>query len=167
MIKLYLFIFVFIELSVVALGDLKHKKISNLWSILNIITFIALCFLEPTSYSFGWTSYIYSSVFLLVGFTLFVLKIMGAGDTKLLVTLFLLIPTNLQGQYLLMLLNGTIFIGGSMLFYHIIKNYNMIIYYIGIKDVVGLKSCFGAKFPFAPVVWISWILFGWDIRLKF
>jgi prepilin peptidase CpaA len=165
--KLYLFIFVFLELTVVALGDLKHKTIPNLWSILNIIAFIVLGFMEPELYSFGWKTYIYSSVFFLVGFSLFLMNIMGAGDTKLLVTLFLLIPTSLQGQYLLMLLHGTVFIGGSMRFYHRIKNYNKIIVYLGTKDVAGLKSCFGSKFPFAPVVWISWLLFGWEVRTKF
>jgi prepilin peptidase CpaA len=165
--KFYLFILILVELSIIAIGDIKFKKISNLWSIFNILIFITICFVHPNIYSFGWPSYVYSSVFLFVGFTLFLLKIMGAGDTKLLVTLFLIIPTKLQGQYLLMLLNGTVFIGGSMLFYHLIKNYNKIIVYLGHRDWDGLKTCFGSKFPFAPVIWISWILFGWDVRSKF
>jgi len=158
---LIVFIFVAIQLLFVAYIDFKIKKISNLWIAINFIFFVALCFLFPGLYIFKIQTFIYSIIFLFAGFMLFSLNIMGGGDSKYLSSLYLLVPLSYQENVFLYLLYTTIIVGSSLLLFNLIKNADKIYILMRGHDVIGIKKIFGKKFTYAPVIFISWMWFGW------
>ncbi len=160
MMPMAIYLFLCVELIMVSYLDLKFRKISNQWPILNIILFAILVFLFPEIYVLSWKTFILPLTFILVGFFLFILKIMGGGDSKFLATLYLLIPLNIQDIALVYLLYTTILVGGSLLFYNAAKNFDKILILSRTYDVMGIKRIFGKKFSYAPVIFIAWVWFG-------
>ena len=133
-----------------------------MWPLLNIFLFILLLFIMPAQYSFKFQTFVYSLVFLFVGFVLFLLKIMGAGDTKYLFSFYILVPVSLHETALLLLLYTTVFLGLCVLLVNIIKNFDKIIKAISVLDIREIKRIFGKKLPFAPMILISWVWLGWE-----
>lgn len=160
MIPLTVFIFVSIQLLVVSYMDIKYKLISNIWSIINIFFFCVLTFVFPHEYKFQFKVIIFPFVFIVVGFTLFILRIMGGGDAKYLATLYLLVPINYQNEVLYYLLSSTIIIGSSLFILNLLKNLDELIKCFSIGDFKKIKTMFGQKFTFAPVIFISWMWYG-------
>jgi prepilin peptidase CpaA len=154
-----------VELALVSWGDVRTQKIPNFWSLLNIIFFILFLIFLPEIYPFAWGTFLYSAVFLAVGFVLFLLKIMGGGDSKFLFSFFLLIPMSLQSRALVLLLLSTVLIGGFLLLTNIGKNHEKIVASIKTGYIKGIKDCFGTKFSFAPVILLAWLWLGWEIGL--
>jgi prepilin peptidase CpaA len=97
---------------------------------------------------------------MVVGFLLFLLNIMGGGDSKYLASLFLIIPLQAQNQFLNFLLISTIFVGFMFFLRNVYKHRVMLIASLRLKDKQGVKSCFGTKFAYAPVILIAWIFLG-------
>ena len=166
MIPPYLYLFLCLELIAVSWIDLKTQKISNGWTLLNIFLFFVLVIVLPQNYFFKLQTFFYSTVFLVVGFGLFLLKIMGGGDVKFLFSFFLLIPLALQETCLELLLYSTLFIGGVFLLVNFISHRKKVFLALAHKDIHLLKTCFGTKFSFAPVILVSWIWLGWKIKAK-
>lgn len=164
---LALYLYLFIQLIAVSFIDIKYRKISNYWSLLNIFLFFILIFAFPAYFKFSFSTFFYPLAFLGVGFLLFVLKIMGGGDSKYLFSFFLLIPEIFHEPFMLKLFYSTIVIGFSLLIYNTIRNFDKIYLSIRIMDVRGIKSAYGTKFAYAPVIAVSWIVFGWELRNKF
>lgn len=158
---LVVFIFVAIQLLVVAYVDFKTRSISNVWMFINFIFFCVLTWVFPLLYQWKVMTFIYPLAFLFVGILLFVLKIMGGGDSKYLFSLYLLIPYYFQEQAFMFLLYTTIIVGSSLLLFNVIKNFDRIIYLIKNNDIRGIKKIFGKKFTYAPVIFIAWMWFGW------
>lgn len=158
-----LFLFIFIELLFITYIDIKHKKIANYWSLMNIGIAVILFILFPHEYPFGLAAFQYSIVFILVGFLLFMLRVMGGGDSKFLASFFLIVPLDKQDQVFVFLLISTIFIGLIFFLKSIITNWQKLKQSLRQKDTQGVKSCFGTKFAYAPVILITWILFGYEI----
>lgn len=156
-----IFILVIIQLLFVSILDIRTKKISNIWSIANIIIFIVLLLAMPESYKLQITTFIYPLGLLLVGFILYLIKIMGAGDAKYLFTLFLLIPVQCQNEILMFLLYTTITVGLVLLLMNIIKNFDIIYMSLITGDLDFIKRIFGKKFTYSPVIFVSWIWYGW------
>lgn len=165
MIEKTVFIFVLIELIAVSYGDMRTKKIPNFWAILNIIIFIIFLITLPNQYPFVFAMFLHSLAFLGVGFILFLLKIMGGGDSKYLFSFFLLVPLALHAALLNNLLISTTIIGSVFLIRNIIKNYSGIYSNLRIGQFRALKNYFGTKFPFAPVILVSWLFTGYDLRI--
>ncbi|MFP5491302.1 MAG: prepilin peptidase [Bacteriovoracia bacterium] len=165
MIPLSIYLLLVIELALVSWGDIRTQKIPNFWSLLNIVFFIFFLFFLPEIYPFAWATFLYSAVFLAVGFVLFLLKIMGGGDSKFLFSFFLLIPVSLQSRALILLLLSTVLIGGFLLLTNIGKNHEKIVAAIKTGYIRGIKECFGTKFSFAPVILLAWLWLGWEIGL--
>jgi prepilin peptidase CpaA len=161
MIPSLVFYFILIELIVVSIIDIREKKIKNYWPLMNIVLFVLFLFIYPENYHFDFSTFLYPTVFLLVGFGLFLLKIMGAGDTKFLFSFFLLIPKLVQNELFVLLLYSTVLIGCFFFLTNFIKNFEKIIQTIKAREYFLLKNFFGSKFPFAPVILISWIWLGW------
>ena len=159
------YLFIFIELLAVSIGDLFTKKIPNAYSILNIFLFVIFLFLFKEYYSPSLKLFLYSLIFLFVGFALFLLRIMGGGDSKYLFSLFLLIPQSMQDVTFYYLLLSTIMIGTSFLLMNIVKNFKRIKNALFTKNYLELKNCFGTKFSFAPVIFVAWGLVGWKINI--
>jgi prepilin peptidase CpaA len=162
-----IYLFILIELLFVSWGDVKTNKIPNIWSILNLVAFVILLFIVPDFYKFKLETFVFSTVFLIIGFILFLLKIMGGGDSKFLFTFFLLVPLAIQEMTFNYLLLSTVTIGTFVFITNIVKNFDKLKEYLRIKDYIGMKSCFGTKFSYAPVILIAWLLVGWNIRAKF
>lgn len=167
MIPTTVFLFILIELIFVSVGDIRTKKIPNLWSLLNIIIFIILVFVFKDLYVVSWKTFLYPVIWIIAGFILFSLKIMGGGDSKFLSTYFLLIPLSSQDDAFYFLIISTIFIGLSVFMFNILKNWKSILDCLKTKNYKLLKQHFGTKFTFAPVIFISWVLLGWDQKIFF
>jgi len=161
-----LFLFILIELFFVSFGDIKFRKIKNYWSILNIIGSGFLFILFPDMYPFGIESFQFTVVFIIVGFALFMMKIMGGGDSKYLASFFLLVPLGLQEQVFYYLLIWTIVIGIFIFIKNVIHNREQLFQSIKNIDTNGVKSCFGSKFAYAPVILITWVYTGWELYLN-
>jgi prepilin peptidase CpaA len=134
---------------------------------INLIAFLVLLFIAPEYYTFRPEAFIFSFVFLAVGFVLFLLKIMGGGDTKFLFSLFLLIPIKLQGTVFYYLLISTIIIGGFLLIQNTLKNFKPLWRAILDGNTRAVKSFFGTKFSYAPVILVTWLWIGFSLRNKF
>lgn len=156
------FIFLSIQLLVVAYVDFKTSKISNIWVLINFIFFCVLTIVYPKIYVWNLTIMLFPVAFLLVGFALFVMNIMGGGDSKYLSSLYLLIPLGFQETALLYLLYTTVIVGSSLLLFNTLKNFDKIVLLVRIGDVKGIKKIFGKKFTYAPVIFIAWMWFGWQ-----
>lgn len=156
------FIFLSIQLLFVAYIDFKTSKISNVWLLINFIFFCVLTYVYPQIYFWNLNTWLFPVAFLLVGFVLFVMNIMGGGDSKYLSSLYLLIPQNFQETVFLYLLYTTVIVGSSLLLFNALKNFDKIILMGRIGDVAGIKKIFGKKFTYAPVIFIAWMWFGWQ-----
>lgn len=165
MIPKILYSFIFVQLIAVSYGDIRYKKIPNLYSILNLILFILFFFIYPKFYVFSWSLFVYPLSFLGVGFILFLLNIMGGGDAKYLFSLFLLVPLIVQDLLFYHLLISTIIIASLLLLSNSVQNFDKLVNSIKIKDIKGIKDIYGSKFAFAPVILIAWILLGWEIKI--
>lgn len=167
MIPIGVYIGILLELIFVSWKDVKTKKISNWWAISNILIFVILTFVLPEYYIWAWQTFLYSAVFLVIGFILFLLNIMGAGDTKYLFSFFLLVPMGLQEQSFFFLLVSTVVTGLIFFFMNAITNFKKIIGYFKVGDFEGVKNCFGSKFAFAPVILLAWLCIGWYLKNSF
>ena len=104
--------------------------------------------------------------FFVAGFILFIFKIMGGGDSKYLSSFYLLIPYHLHEEAFSALLVATLFIGGSVFMKNILENLDRLIVAFRTSNLSLIKGVFGKKFTFAPVIFVSWLWFGWTIREK-
>lgn len=154
------YLFITIELMFVAYLDFKYKKIKNIWSLINIIVAIGLFIALPEQYPLDIKSFQYTIVFILVGFMLFMLKIMGGGDSKFLATFFLLIPLKMHDLIFYHLLIVTVIIGLGVLLKNTVSNFSQIWKSFKLRDIEGVKKCFGSKFAYAPVILFTWISIG-------
>lgn len=162
-IPLWLFFMLIVELVMVSYVDIREQKIPNLWSFLNIGLFVLLLFFYPEYYRLSLITFLYSTAFIVVGFGLFMLKIMGGGDSKFLATFYLLIPTTLQDRALSRLLLSTVLIGCFFLITNFTKNFDKLANSLKTGNIKEIKECFGTKFSFAPVILLSWIWLGWEL----
>ncbi len=165
MIPQSVYIFLLIELVAVSYLDILHRKVSNLWPILNLLIFVIVVTIVPDVYKFELKQFFYSIAFLIVGFSLFLLKVMGPGDTKFLFSFFILIPVSQHETAFLGLLYLTILMGSSLFLYNSYQNRKKISEAIKQSDISAIKEIYGTKFPYAPVILLSWIWFGWVNRV--
>jgi prepilin peptidase CpaA len=162
MMPIMVFIFISIQLLVVAYIDFKSSKISNIWLMINFICFCMLTLLYPKIYFWDIRALLFPLAFIVVGFALYTMNIMGGGDSKFLSSLYLLVPLSFQDAVFLYLLYTTVIVGSSLLLFNILKNFDRIVLMAKVGDVVGIKKIFGKKFTFAPVIFIAWMWFGWQ-----
>ncbi len=160
MIPLWIFYTLLIELFVVSYLDMTTKRIKNIWAIVNLCFFLLFLFIYQDFYPLELKTFSYSLSFLFVGFVLFLMRIMGAGDTKFLFSFFLVTPENMHFDIYVKLLIFTGICACIFLIFNILKNMKKIYLSLLTRDLVGLKNCFGTKFAFAPVILITWIWIG-------
>ena len=161
MIPAVVFIFLSIQLLVVAYTDFKTKKISNIWFLINFLFFCVLSLIFPQIYVWKIGTFIFSFVFLMVGILLFWMNIMGGGDSKYLSSFYLLIPPVYQDSVFLYLLYTTIIVGSSILLFNALQNFDRLVLLFRMQDLSGIKKIFGTRFTYAPVIFIAWMWFGW------
>jgi len=157
---LYIFGIILFELIFVAWIDFKTKKISNYWIVANLVGFTILAFLQPDIFKFNIKIFFLPLVFILVGYMLFTLNIMGAGDSKYLFSIFLLVPSSMHDLALYTLIYSTVVVGLISFMINLFYNSKKFRKAIETKDVLLLKSILGKKFTYAPVILLSWVWFG-------
>ena len=155
------FYFLLIELLGVSYIDFFFGKIHNIWPILNILLYALLIFIFPDYYVFNLKTFVFPLAFIFVWYILYLMNIMGAGDSKYLFSFFLLVPTPKQEEVFICLAYTTIFVGVFLLASTIVLNFKKILYALRLRDIGSIKKIFGSKFTYAPVILISWIWFGW------
>lgn len=158
-------IYICLQIIVVAWFDFKTKKISNIWPISNIIFSLLLPWVMPEIYHYHLELWVVPLAFLIVGFVLFKLDIMGAGDSKYLFSLFLLIPQSFHENFLLKLLSVTVFVGASLLVWRICTRWSEFKLII-ITRIGSLKTFLGGKFTYGPVMMVAWLWFYVEIKSK-
>jgi prepilin peptidase CpaA len=162
MLPLMVFIFISVQLLFVAYIDFKTTKISNNWLLINFFFFCVLTFVYPLQYKWSFDVILFPGAFLVVGFVLFIMNIMGGGDSKYLSSLYLLVPVGFQDTVFLYLLYTTVIVGSSLLLFNALKNLDEIVLMMKVGDIIGIKKIFGKKFTYAPVIFIAWMWFGWQ-----
>ena len=157
----FIYFLLVMELFFVSYIDFKFGKIHNFWSILNIFSYILFLFIFSDFYLFNVKTFVFPLAFIFVGYILYLMNIMGAGDSKYLFSFFLLIPVENHERLFLCLAYTTVYVGVSLLLITIVNNLKNITVAIKSKDVGAIREIFGSKFSYAPVIFISWIWFGW------
>lgn len=151
------------ELLVVAWVDLKQQKIYNFWFIVNLLLSLIFHLVFREIYPLSWEIAVFPLGFFVFGFLLFLLNIMGAGDSKFLASLFLVVPLQYQWNFFEKILLVTIFIGSVFLGMKFIKNFSTLKAYIVNRHWQGVKETIRSRFSYAPVILIAWILLGVEV----
>lgn len=159
----WIFGLVTIELLVVSWFDIKTRKISNLWFPVNLLASVLLYVLLPEPYDWSWQILIFPASWVVVGFVLFALDVMGAGDSKYLASLFLLIPLSLHFPMLEKIVGVTIVVGGIFLTIKVVRDFAKIKSYALSAYWVGLRESIRSKFSFAPVILLAWLMLGVEL----
>ena len=94
-----IYLFLLIELVFVSWIDYTSKKISNYWFFINIGFYLIFLIFIPQFYFFYIDVFWYPIGLLVVGFGLYAIKIVGAGDVKYLFSFFLLVPLKYQETF--------------------------------------------------------------------
>lgn len=156
----WIYSLILLELALVAWIDIKIKKISNLWFVANVILGAAFHFIYPLDYPWEWATLIFPIGWIVVGFLLFLVGIMGAGDSKFLASLFVIIPLEHQSIMFEKIIYSTLAVGVVLLAIKIIKDFQKIKAYAFTAYWAGLKESIRSRFSYAPVVFLAWILVG-------
>ena len=159
-ISLPIFLYILIVLGFVSYLDLKYRKISNLWPVLNIVSFILMIIFFPELGFLKLKSFSIPCIIILIGIFLFRYNIMGGGDSKFLATMILLIHHESQLSFLYILSWVTAIFAVIRIIYLLLKNKKIN------RDnflVLVPRTLSGKKFPYAPIILLSWIIFGWEI----
>jgi prepilin peptidase CpaA len=155
-----IFALVTLELLIVGWIDLKTEKISNKWVLANVLLAVIFHMAFPSIYPFTWEVFLFPLGMIGVGFILYLLNIMGAGDSKFLASLFLIIPTELHLLFFEKLVLSTIVTGTCLLFFRIIKQGSTLRAYLISRHYAGIKQTLRSRFSYAPVITVAWILLG-------
>ncbi|HXH73377.1 MAG TPA: prepilin peptidase [Bacteriovoracaceae bacterium] len=158
MINLFLYSFIAIQLFIVAWIDLKTKVISNYWHLLNLLVAIVIYVVQPDT--FKWEVFLFPLGYVLTGFMLFLAGIMGAGDSKYLASLCLVIPLEFHLPFFEALLLTTMMVGALLLSSRIVKNFQKLRAYAWTRYWQGIKDVIKSEFSYAPVIFLAWIYLG-------
>ena len=145
-----LYFFLLIQLFAVAWLDFKYRKISNVWILINLIVFGVTYFYIKGDYNFNYLQVYYPIVFFVVGFAFYMLRIMGGGDSKYLVSMYLLIPLNFHESFLYNLLAVTCAIGGAQFLYNSYKGRDLLKQFLKTKKFIIPQKMLWKKIPFCP-----------------
>jgi prepilin peptidase CpaA len=151
------------ELLIVAWIDFKTKKIWNHWILGNVLVAITFHLFLRSLYPLHWETLLFPVGFVLIGFLLFLVNVMGAGDSKFLASLFLIIPLEFHQLFFSKLILSTIVTGGLLLIYRIIKNGPDLRAYLASGHWEGIKLTIRSRFSYAPVIFLAWIMTGLDV----
>jgi prepilin peptidase CpaA len=143
--------------------DIKTKKIPNKYLPLFLIPFFSYLIFDNQLY-LNWPMTLwYPFVVLIGGFVLFLFKIMGAGDAKLLFLLFLCIPNQEKNNFLKILIITTIMISILRISLQIIRKREQFWIDLITFNVKGLFNLVSERYSYAPVIFLSWV--GYFINL--
>jgi len=159
----WIFSIILIELAFVGWIDLKTKKISNYWIVFNLVLSTSLRFYFTEDYLWSWEILAYPLGWLIIGLVLFQLRIMGAGDSKFLASLFLLIPLDFHWPMLEKLLLSTLIVGSILLLTKILSDFAQFKAQLLTGYWKGLLKTVKSNFSYAPVILLAWLLLGAEL----
>lgn len=160
MILAIIFALVLLELIFVAWIDYKTEKISNRWIIVNAAASVILHATVRSLYPLSWEVLLFPVGFIVIGFLLYLVNVMGAGDSKFLASLFLVIPLEFHLLFFSKLVISTIVVGACLLIIRIIKNGGTLKAYFVSHYWQGIKQTLKSRFSYAPVIFLAWIIMG-------
>jgi prepilin peptidase CpaA len=160
MVFTWVYLLLLFEISVVAWTDFKREIIPNSWVIGNAGCAFLMLLFYPQYFPASWEMMLFPGGFVLIGFILFWLGIMGAGDSKYLASLFLLTPLEQQFIFFEKLIVSTLLVGSMLLALRLIKERGTIKAYLVSFHWKGIKQILRSRFSYAPVILIAWILLG-------
>jgi prepilin peptidase CpaA len=155
-----LFTLVLIQLLAVSWIDIKIKKISNRWFLFNTLLALVCYLFLKDDYVLKWSVLIFPLSIIVIGFLLFLVEIMGAGDSKYLASLFLITPPSLHMLLLEKIIYSTATVGFIFLGVKFLRDFQKIKAYAFITYWKGLKEIIRSRFSYAPVILLAWILLG-------
>ncbi|MGE3609453.1 MAG: prepilin peptidase [Bacteriovoracaceae bacterium] len=158
--NLLLVIAITMEILIVAYLDFKLKKISNYWVVLNIILSAVFYLFWSTQYPWSWELFLFPVGFVFLGFVLFLMNIMGAGDSKYLASLFLIIPVEYHLPFFEKIIYSTLIVGAISLIIKIFQNFRKMKVFIFSYYWAGVKDIIKSRMSYAPVIFLAWLLFG-------
>lgn len=161
--KAWVLVLVFLELCFVSWTDIRIKKISNWWFLVHLVLFVCLHFLDSHTYELSFSTFIFPLGFLVLGFGLFWMGIMGAGDSKFLASLFLIVPSDLHLLLLQKLIYSTLIVGFLVLSFKIARDFKAIRAYALSSYWRGIVSSIRSRFSYAPVILLAWLIFGSEV----
>jgi prepilin peptidase CpaA len=159
----YIYGLVLLELTIVSWMDIKTKKILNYWFMINVILSFIFHLIFPQLYPWTWAILIFPAGSIVLGFLFFLMNIMGAGDSKYLASLFLLLPLEQHMLFFENVLVSTMVVGFILLSFTIVRNFSEIKAYSLTAHWVGLKERIRSHFSYAPVILLAWTLLGWNL----
>ncbi len=158
--KIFLFTLLLVELLFVARIDIKTHKISNYWSLLNVIIAILFYLTVKDIYLWSWEVLLFPVGFIVVGFVFFLMGIMGAGDSKYLSSLFFVLPLEMHLSFFEKLLLSTVIVGLIMLLIKTIPNFYKLRTYLLTRYWKGIREILKSRISYAPVILLAWIILG-------
>jgi prepilin peptidase CpaA len=157
------YLLILAELVIVSWIDIKIKKISNFWFVINIVLAVLFHVWLSEVYEFDWTLFIMPISWVFVGFFLFLSKIMGAGDSKYLASLFIAVPVQYHLGLFENLVYSTIVVGLMTILISLIRDFKKIKAYAFSNYWQGLKEFIGTRFSYGPVILLAWLMLGFKI----
>lgn len=154
---------ILVQLIIVGWIDFKTAKISNKWLFLNAALAVILHICASDLYPITWEILIFPAGFIAIGFILFLMNVMGAGDSKYLAGLFLIVPLEYQVLFFEKLVLSTIFTGTILLLVRIFIHREKLRAYFISRYWDGIKETIRSRFSYAPVVTVAWILLGFNL----
>lgn len=148
------------QLIFVSIIDIKIKKISNLWFFANLLLSLTFHFVYPEAYPWDWAVLVFPIGWIIIGFILFILGIMGAGDSKYLASLFLIVPIEQQVVMFEKIIYSTLIVAIILLAFKITKDFQKIKAYALSTYWQGIKESIRSRFSYAPVILLAWVLLG-------
>jgi prepilin peptidase CpaA len=161
MIPLVVYSIILLELFPIVFFDIKYRKISNYWSLLNFVLFFILLFVFKEKYTVSLLMFKLPGIFLLAGLILYKLKMVGAGDVKYIFSLLFLVPLSYQGEYLTLLGFTSVAYAIVNIFIKYLREFDTFFFYLKTVNIKGMMKLTGKKVPFAPAMLMAWIWFGW------
>jgi prepilin peptidase CpaA len=158
-----IFTLVLIQLLVVGWIDYKTQKISNYWILVNAAASVILHITVRTLYPLSWEVLLFPVGFIIIGFFLYLLHIMGAGDSKYLASLFLVVPLEFHLLFFSKLVLSTILVGAFLLAIRVIKNGAQLKAYFISHYWEGIRQLIKSRFSYAPVILLAWLIVGIDL----
>lgn len=163
MILTLIFALVLIELAIVAWIDYKTEKISNKWVLVNAVCSVVLHLAVRNLYPLSWEVLLFPAGFIIVGFLLYLVNVMGAGDSKFLASLFLIVPLEYHLLFFSKIVISTIVVGATLLILRFIKHGPQLKAYFMSQYWEGIKTTLKSRFSYAPVIFLAWIMMGMEL----
>jgi prepilin peptidase CpaA len=129
----------------------------------NLIASISLHLTASTLYPLSWEVFIFPVGFIVVGFFLYLMKVMGAGDSKFLASLFLIIPLEFHLMFFEKLIISSIVTGTTLFLYRILINGSKLRSFLLAGHWEGVREILKSRFSYAPVVFLAWVILGFRI----